>query len=336
MYETGIFLNKYWTVFIKVGFSLVFMVLLEKLIEKKEKQKAIIRIQSIALKAVHDFFFDKDYEQLMPVILSPITDPLGPDPGSSVIKVGEIEYLGQKLQLTQSMILHKQIAIGMGIDKFYIISPNVRLEDARRADTGVHAFEFSQIDFEIRGAKMKDIFRLVEQLLRKVIRRVKTLAKEELEVLGREFPEWNRQFSQYSTHELEEKYGPDWEYLASVEETTPFWVICHKREFYDKVDRESEGEHYLNYDLYYPEGYLEALSGAEREHEYGYLLERIAADGFKLDMFEGYLTRAAEGKLFASAGGGLGVERLIRYLVGADHIRDVMTFPRIPGETLTI
>ena len=47
---------------------------------------------------------------------------------------------------------------------------------------------------------------------------------------------------------------------APKKEKYPFWVICHKREFYDKEDPERPG-HYLNYDLIWPEGFGEALSG---------------------------------------------------------------------------
>ena len=77
--------------------------------------------------------------------------------------------------------------------------------------------------------------------------------------------------SQDTSHELKRKYGEDWERLSSEKESTPYWILCHSREFYDKLDREGEGacigegRHFLNYDLMYPEGYLEALSGAERE-----------------------------------------------------------------------
>lgn len=282
---------------------------------------------------MHEFFRSEEFSQLMPVILSPITDPLGPDPAASVIKTGEIEYLGQRLMLTQSMILHKQIAIGTGLDKLYIVSPNVRLEAAERGKTGIHAFEFSQIDFEIAGARMDDVFDLVERLLRYIRIQIEIYCKEDLELLGREIPKWETVFPCYTSHQLIEKYGEDWERLSSLEETTPFWVVCHDREFYDMADRDRpEAGHFLNYDLYWPEGYLEALSGAEREYEYKFLMQRIEEDELRIDPYLDYLELAKEGKLQSSAGGGLGVERLVRYLTGTTHIGEVQLFRRIPGE----
>lgn len=301
-----------------------------------EKERAIRRVQTITLKSIHDFFFEEGFEQLMPILLSPITDPLGPDPNSSVIKTGEIEYQGQKLQLTQSMIFHKQIAIGMGIDKLFIVSPNVRLEDARKQETGIHAFEFTQVDFEIKGATMEEIFELMEKLLKQIIAKIKEIAKEELELLGRDLSQFVTPFPRYTSHELELKYGSNWEKLASKEAKTPFFVTCHKREFYDKMDRTIEGEHYLNYDLYYPEGYLEALSGAIREHEYEHIKSRIEKDGLDLKSYEQLLERAKKGKIYSSAGGGFGVERLVRYLTGVKHISEVQLFERIPGRKVTV
>jgi asparaginyl-tRNA synthetase len=38
------------------------------------------------------------------------------------------------------------------------------------------------------------------------------------------------------------------------------------------------------------------------------------------------------GLLKPSSGGGISVERLLRFLTGKRHIRDVQLFPRIPGE----
>jgi asparaginyl-tRNA synthetase len=59
--------------------------------------KEILSIQSEILKFSIEFFHKQKFTQLLPIMLSTITDPLGPDPNSSVIKTGEIEYCDQKL-----------------------------------------------------------------------------------------------------------------------------------------------------------------------------------------------------------------------------------------------
>ncbi len=299
-----------------------------------DKKKAYAILTSAVLRYTTEFFQERGFVQLMPVILSPITDPLGPDPGSTVIKTGEIEYLGQKLTLTQSMILHKQLAIKQGLEKIFIISPNIRLEHPKRRESKKHLFEFSQVDFEIAHAKREDVFALMERYLCSVISHVERECKDELTVLGRKLPALEGPFPRYDTHYLEQKYGSDWELTASTENTKPFWALCHKREFYDREDPTEPG-HYLNYDLIYPEGFGEALSGAEREYEFDSIMRRIGHDRLKLERYAPYL-EIAKGGLVPSAGGGFGVERLVRYITGADHIGDVQLFRRVPGERISV
>ena len=297
-----------------------------------EKQH-YLKITSFVLLFGTQFFHEHGFDQLMPVLLSPITDPLGPDPGSSVIKVGEIEYLDQRLCLTQSMILHKQLAVKSGTEKLFILSPNVRLEHPRRAKSGKHLFEFSQLDFELAGAGMEDVFGLMEEFLYELCQQAKRKLAPELSALGRKLPEFTLPFPRYSTEELAARFGEDWERPASLAHTTPFWALSHKREFYDKEDVDKPGT-YRNYDLIYPEGFGEALSGGEREWEYERIMERVGKDKLETDAFAPYLDAAREGFL-PSAGGGFGIERLSRFISGAAHVGDVQLFRRVPGEKVT-
>lgn len=307
----------------------------KEVVEMQDKKKqAYAALTSGVLRYTTEFFHKNLFTQLMPVILSPITDPLGPDPGSSVIKTGEIEYLGQRLALTQSMILHKQLAVRSGISRLFIISPNVRLEHPRRKESGRHLFEFSQVDFEIAHAKKEEVFGLMESFLSGLFLHMGQEHGEALSSLGRTLPQITSPFPIYTTHELRSKYGDDWEAGASLDSASPFWALCHKREFYDKEDP-SEPGHYLNYDLIYPEGFGEALSGAEREHDYGIIMRKIGRDGLDKTRYAPYL-KIAEGGLVPSAGGGFGVERLVRFLSGAPHVGDVQLFRRVPGEAVTV
>lgn len=312
------------------------MITINSPLYQEKHLRSVLRLQSVALHAVHQFFREEGFYQLMPVMLSPVTDPLGADGKSGLVKTGELEYLGQRFQLTQSMILQKQVAIGHGIDRLYIMSPNIRLETPEKSETGRHAFEFTQIDYEIAYAKKEDIFRLTEGLLHFVRSQVEDYASEELEFLGKELHDWSFEFPKYTSHELLDLYGEDWEVLASKDAKQPFWVMCHDREFYDKEDRTRQPGHFLNYDLYYPEGYGEALSGAEREFEYEYLLKRLREDNLSEGSYQNFLDMAKTGRLSPSAGAGLGVERLIRFLSGTTHIGDIQLFRRIPGEEVRI
>ncbi|MEM4499961.1 MAG: asparagine synthetase A [Candidatus Woesearchaeota archaeon] len=291
----------------------------------------IIPIQSTILKEIVDFFQEKGFHQLMPVILSTVTDPLAPDPSAKIKKVGEIEAYGQRLKLTQSMICHKQAALISGLKKIFIISPNIRLEDEIRRETGKHLFEFSQVDFEIANGKMQDVFELMEEFLVRVITKVKEKHSDILEELGRDLRIPKPPFRRYTTKELYEKYGESWEDLVSKDSTDPVWVLDHKREFYDKEDPARPG-HYLNYDLIYPEGFGEALSGGEREIDYAIIERKLKERPDIVQQFSTFFELSRRGLLIPSAGAGFGFERLLRFLTGKRHIREVQFFPRVPGE----
>lgn len=85
-----------------------------------EKAMARIRIGSRLILHATKYFQDSGFVQLLPLILGKSTDPLGPDPGSSILKTPEIEYLGNTLYTMNSMILHKQLAV-REFDRIFIM-----------------------------------------------------------------------------------------------------------------------------------------------------------------------------------------------------------------------
>ncbi len=298
--------------------------------DERERLTARLSLLSDVLLETTRFFHDEGFIQLLPVILGRSTDPLGPDPGSSVLRTTEIDYLGQRFYLMNSMILHKQVAV-RDIGKIWILSPNVRLERPERAASGKHLFEFTQADFEIPGAHAADVRALMERYFLRLGHTLQdNSALSTLHVVPTQFtPPW----PVYTTHELETRYGAAWEAPASKAHDQPFWAVCHRREFYDREDPADPG-HFLNYDLIYPFGYGEALSGAEREWESERIRRRIARDGLAPAVYRAYLDTAQD--LKPSAGAGFGIERLVRFLVRAPHVGDVQLFRRVPGEKVLL
>ncbi len=302
------------------------------------KEQLRARLQAVALvrRSAVEFFQDEGFLELNPVMLGMSTDPLGPDPGSSVVKTAEIPYQGQDLYLMNSMILHKQVAITRLGTPIFIMSPNVRLERPERQASGRHLFEFTQVDFEIPKGKTQD----VKDVMHGYFGHLQKATDEHPELftlLGIEPPKFNTPFPAHKTHDLEQTYAAQWsetELMASRASPQPFWAECHKREFYDKEDTEHPG-HYLNYDLIYDGGFGEGLSGAERESEPSRIKQRVSKDALKKKAFAAYLRLAEEG-FTPSAGAGFGVERLARRITQAPHVRDVQLFPRVPGETVEI
>ena len=298
--------------------------------EQRTRRRVTLGLLSDVLAETTRFFHEEGFTQLLPVMLGRSTDPLGPDPGSSVIKTVEIEYLGQRFYLMNSMILHKQLAV-RDVGKVWILSPNVRLERGDRASTGKHLFEFTQADFEIPGARAPDVLDLIERYYARLGRALQD--HDAFSLLGVPPPRFSPPWPRYTTHDLEAKFGADWELAASRAHEQPFWALCHRRDFYDREDPNDPG-HFLNYDLVYPQGYGEALSGAEREWDIDRIRKRIARDGIPPAAFRAYLEVAQD--LIPSAGAGFGIERLVRFLVQSPHVGDVQLFRRVPGEKVTL
>ncbi len=291
----------------------------------------IFRIQTEALKSIHDFLHEMDLVQLMPVILSPITDPL-----THPVHDVRISYLGQELQLTKSMIFHKQIAIAtLGVKGIYIMSPNVRFELGALEESEKHLLEFTQLDIELQGATAPEFMLLMENLIIHVFSQVKESCEKELDVLDVDLCIPSKPFNVYNSWNLREKYGSDFGYKISMREKDPFWITDFEREFYDKEDPHRRG-HYINYDLYFPEGFGEVLSGGERDYEYKILLRKIQERNQDPTHFEHYLEYAKQGLLVPSAGGGLGIERMIRFLTKKKLIKDITLFPKVPGTRIVL
>jgi asparaginyl-tRNA synthetase len=304
---------------------------LEQLSEEEViRKKCIGRIMTHTLNYLTCEFVKNGFEWLLPVIFSKSTDPLWPDPGASLEKRVEVEIYGETVRTTLSMIVHKMVACSFAYPKLFILSPNVRIERNDRANSGIHAYEFTQLDFEVRDATSEDIRTFVEKLLCGLIENLRRNLRDELTYLGRynclDVP--SMPFKVYDREELECKYGKDWETKLTLETQNPVWVTNIPREFYDFEDFE-KGK-WDNYDLILPK-YGEVLSGSKREWSYQKIVRKMERDGVKRENFKLLLSLAREGKIRPSAGAGIGMERLVSWIVEAKHIGETQPFPKIPG-----
>ena len=294
-----------------------------------ERKACIGKVMTHTLQSLTSTFVASGYQWLLPVALSQSTDPLWPDPGASIDKRIEVDIYGKIVRTTASMIIHKLVASSLAYPKLFIVSPNIRIEKAERAKTGKHIYEFTQLDFEARDATSKDIFALVEKALVALVTSVKKDLKPELAALRCEpLKVPKAPFKIIDKADLEAKYGAEWEACLSKEITEPVWVINIPREFYDYEDFKT-GK-WDNYDLFLPK-FGEVLSGAKREWEYTKILAKIERDQVSKDNYALLLKLAKQGKIKPSAGAGIGVERLVGWATGVQHIAETQPFPRIPG-----
>ncbi|MCS7216298.1 MAG: asparagine synthetase A [Candidatus Bipolaricaulota bacterium] len=290
------------------------------------REALALEVTSVVLGACREFLAKEGFVELLPVILAPVTDPLRTTPEWATL----VAY-GRTWYLTRSMIFHKQAAVRVH-PKIFCFSPNVRLEPPERAQTGRHLFEFVQLDLEVRGATREEVMDLGERLLLHVLSEVRRECGKALKSWGRELPEYARPFPRIPWHEAHREFGADLETELSRRSPTPVWLVdfpIDQREFYDREDPARPGI-LRDMDLLYPEGFGEALSGGEREYQPERIKDRILRQGLPLEAYRPLLDLAEDG-LFPSAGFGIGVERLVRFLCGFSHVAEVRLFPRVPG-----
>ncbi|MEM2106060.1 MAG: asparagine synthetase A [Candidatus Bathyarchaeia archaeon] len=295
-----------------------------------QRKQNISKITTFTLKYLTNEFLKSGFEWLLPVIFSKSTDPLWPDPGASIEKRVEVEIYGKTVRATQSMIVHKIVACSLVQPKLFVLSPNVRIEKIERANSGLHAYEFTQLDFEIRNASSREVRSLVERMISGLVRNVKSNLSFELSFLNRnhslKIPE--TPFKVYDREELENKYGRNWETQLTLVIANPVWITNVPREFYDFED--FENGKWDNYDLLLPR-YGEVLSGSKREWEYHKLIRKMERDNIRQENFALLLNLAKQGKLKPSAGAGIGIKRLVSWIASARHVGETQMFPKIPG-----
>lgn len=297
--------------------------------EEMERKRAIARITTRALAYLTRRYVDEEFQWLLPTVLSRTTDPLWPDPGASIEKRLEVEIYDRPVRGTLSMIIHKIVACSLAFPKLFILSPNLRIERRERGATGVHIYEFTQLDFEMREAGARDVQALVESALRGLLQDLRAHGAEDLAALGkRDLSVPTAPFRTLDAQEWRAEHGDAWEAAVAASLDAPAWVVNVPREFYDFEDPETGV--WDNYDLFLP-GYGEVLSGARREWEHGRLRDKMERDGVDPTRYALLLDLAKQGRIAPCAGAGIGLERLLAWIVGARHVGEVQPFPRVPG-----
>jgi len=110
----------------------------------------------------------------------------------------------------------------------------------------------------------------------------------------------------------------------------PFFIHDYprgSRGFYDREDPERPGI-LRNFDMLYPEGYGEAVSGAEREYTYERAVERMRETGEDPSEYGWYLRMLKDG-IPPSASFGIGVERLTRYICGLRAVWEARLYSKV-------
>jgi len=301
--------------------------------------RCVLRVQDEILSALRDFLRSNGFVEILAPIIGPVTDP-----GIRGARQASVDFYGHRFKIMSSMILYKQMAVS-SLDKVFALSPNVRLEPSESIETRRHLSEFRQFDLEVANMSYLDVMALGEEMVRYVCRRVREACREELGHLGRDLRvpsvpfkklSYERAIDLIRSEVFDLGYGEEIPWAAeealSKMFDEPFWIHDYPmtaRGFYDREDPERPGI-LRDFDLVYPEGFGEAISGGEREYQLEKVMARIRSSGEDPSAYGWYLEMLGEG-VPPSAGLGIGVERLTRFVCGLENIWEAVPFPKVPG-----
>jgi asparaginyl-tRNA synthetase len=303
---------------------------------RSARQHAILRIRHAVVKAARDFLDDDGFT----LVDTPIFTPAACEGTTTLFPVKYFEE--GTAYLTQSGQLYSE-ATAAAHGRVYCFGPTFRAEKSK---TRRHLTEFWMVEPEMAFAHLTDAFSVAERLICFVVARVLETRSEELKTLERDvtalervrtpFPwlHYDDAIKLIQAQGSETAWGSD---FGGTDETIlggafdrP--VIVHRfpstiKAFYMEPDPERP-ELSLSADVLAPEGYGEIVGGGERISDPDLLLSRLKEHGLPEEAFRWYLDLRRYGR-FPHAGFGMGIERLVTWICGIEHLRETIAFPRM-------
>ena len=299
------------------------------------RMTTMLKVRSSVFGAIHNYFRDLDFvEYQAPNFVA------GAVEGGSTLF--EVPYFGRKAYLTQSWQLYAEAAMP-ALERLYTIAPSFRAEKSR---TRRHLTEFWHAEMEIAWATNDEVMHHGEGVVRHIASTLLEERSDELQVLGRDleliqryadtpFPRmrYDEAIEILQGKGVEVEWGQDLDYSKEKILTQDFAVphfLTHypkiAKPFYHREDPSDE-KYVLCHDLLAPEGYGEIIGGGERTWSEEEILARLDEEGTPKEAYQFYIDTRSYGGV-PHGGFGLGVDRVCSWLSGADHIREVIPFPR--------
>ena len=300
------------------------------------KLQNIFRIRGEFMRAAREWFHDNGYAEIQ----SPSFQAAACEGGSTLF---EVQYFDRKgVYLAQSWQLYAEAMIS-SLGKIFTLAPSFRAEPSR---TRRHLSEFWHLEVEEPWIDHEGIMVVGDELVgsigrwlaEKVPKRVLAAGRNPKELLKRvetPFPriKYDEAVEIVQAEGVEMLWGDDFGWQQEEPLTkkfeTPFWVVGFPtgiKPFYHLPDP-TRPEVTKSGDLMAPEGYGEIIGGGQRVHDYNQLYQRILDDNLKPEDYSWYLDLRKWGTV-PHSGFGLGVERVITWMLHLEHIRDTIPFPR--------
>ena len=326
--------------------------------------QAVFRVRSVAAMAIHEYFQSHGYVYVHTPLIT-TTDCEGSDQMFKVttldlnnlpIKEGYVDMskdlFGKQAYITGTGQLHGE-AFALAFKKIYTFGPTFRTENS---NTKVHANEFWMIEPEIAFCDLEGLMNIEEEMLKSVVNYVLDKCESEIEFLDKFVEKGlkekltklvNSDFVRISHHDVIDilkSAKVKWEFTPSYEDdiakehekyiteyfNCPVFITNWPKDikaWYMKLN--DDGKTVAAVDLEVP-GAGELMGGSEREADYDKLRSRMKEMNVQYEPVEWFCNLRKFGGCYHS-GFGMGFERLLIYLTGVENIRDVIPFPRTPG-----
>ncbi|MDP2471752.1 MAG: asparagine--tRNA ligase [Candidatus Palauibacterales bacterium] len=300
------------------------------------RQTAIMRVRDEVVKAIRDFFYERDFVLVdSPILTGAIGESAGTLFSTEYFDLGTA-YLAQTGQLYVE-------AAAAALGKVYCFGPTFRAEKSK---TRRHLTEFWMVEPEVAWLDSEGNMELQQEFVSYIVARALERRGAELEELERDTrpleavtPPFDRMSYTEAVARLQgggadiewgSDLGAEHESVLTKGREKPLFIYDYPRAakaFYMKENPDDPRTVKCN-DLLAPEGYGEIIGGSQREDDYDRLLARIREEGLPEEAYDWYLDLRRYGT-FPHSGFGLGLERTVAWICGAPHLREAIAFPRM-------
>jgi asparaginyl-tRNA synthetase len=300
---------------------------------RSRRMNLIMRVRDETLWSVHELFRKKGFIEVSP----PMFISSAVEGGSTLFG---LKYFDRPLYLTQSAQLYLEALI-YSLEKVYCVAPSFRAEKSR---TIRHLTEYWHVEPEQAFADLDDMMRLEEDLVSYVCQKVaKKCRKEldelklnadELESVRPPFPRatYTEALDMLHKKGFKLKWGEDFgfneERALAEEYGEPVFVYAYPKQikaFYCKTYCDNP-DLAMSADLLVP-GIGEITTGGSRVDDKDELITRMKEFGLKPEEYDWYVDLRKYGTV-PHAGFGLGVERLLAWMLNLENVMDAIPFPR--------
>jgi len=300
---------------------------------RSRKMNTIMKIRSEVLEYIREFFRKQGFIEVSPPMF--ITSAV--EGGATLFG---LKYFDDTMYLTQSAQLHLEVLI-YSSEKVYCVAPSFRAEKSR---TIRHLTEFWHVESEEAFSTLDDLMRLEEQLVSYVCQNTAKKCRKELEALGLDpkellkvkapFPKitYNEAIERLHKRGFKIQWGEDFgfnEERALTEDLAgPLFVYAYPKKikaFYVKAYPDKP-ELVMSADLIVPR-IGELTTGGARVDDKDELIQNLKAFGLRPEDYEWYIDLRKYGTV-PHTGMGMGVERLLAWMLNLESVMDTIPFPR--------